>query len=94
VAVYRSVEAFLAFGNAPSGLHGSGFFPPKRSFSRLQDMTLKPCPKCGKKEGKLLDRRPSRLPYALQCGACGWLTDFVKLAAVAEKLWNEAKKPD
>jgi hypothetical protein len=54
---------------------------------------LKPCPKCGKREAKLLDRRPARFPFAVQCGACGWLTDFVKLPGVAEKLWNEAKKP-
>jgi hypothetical protein len=29
-----------------------------------------------------------------QCCACGWLTEYVKLQAVAEKLWNEAKKPE
>jgi hypothetical protein len=44
-------------------------------------------------EAKLLDRRPSRFPFAVQCGACGWLTEYVKLPAVAEKLWNEAEKP-
>jgi hypothetical protein len=26
------------------------------------------------------------------CGACGFTTDWVRLASVAEKLWNEAKK--
>lgn len=53
---------------------------------------LKPCPSCGKKEGKLADRRPARFPYAVICGACGWTTDWTRIAAVAEKLWNEAKK--
>jgi hypothetical protein len=55
--------------------------------------TLKACPACGKKEGKLIDRRPARFPFAVHCGACGWSTDYVKLRGVAEKLWNEAKRP-
>jgi hypothetical protein len=55
-------------------------------------MTLKACPACGKKEGKLVDRRPARFPFAVQCGACGWTTESVKIRGVAEKLWNEAKK--
>jgi len=54
---------------------------------------LKPCPACGKKEGKLVDRRPARFPYAVVCPACGWTTDWVRIAGVAEKLWNDAKKP-
>jgi hypothetical protein len=54
-------------------------------------MTLKACPNCGKKEGKLTDRRPARFPYAVICGACGWTTDWVRIPGVAEKLWNEAK---
>jgi hypothetical protein len=53
---------------------------------------LNPCPNCGKKEGKLVDRRPARFPYGVVCGACGFSTDFVKLEAVAVKLWSEAKK--
>jgi hypothetical protein len=28
----------------------------------------------------------------VQCRACGWSTDAVKLEAVAVKLWNEAKR--
>jgi hypothetical protein len=53
---------------------------------------LKPCPNCGKREGKLADRRPARFPYAVICTACGFTTDWTRLAGVAEKLWNEAKK--
>jgi hypothetical protein len=53
---------------------------------------LKACPNCGKKEGKLADRRPARFLYAVICGACGWTTDWVRIAGVAEKLWNDAKK--
>jgi len=54
---------------------------------------LKPCPHCGKKAGKLADRIPARFPYAVICGACGWTTDWVRIRGVAEKLWNETKKP-
>jgi Restriction alleviation protein Lar len=53
---------------------------------------LKPCPVCGKREGKLIENKPSRFPFRVQCTACGWMTDQVKLAAVAVKLWNEAKR--
>jgi hypothetical protein len=30
-------------------------------------------------------------PYRVECGACGFTTDFVKLPGVAAKLWDEAK---
>jgi hypothetical protein len=63
--------------------------PPRAS----QASALNACPNCGKKQGKLADRRPARFPYAVICGACGYATDWVRIAAVAEKLWNEAKKP-
>ena len=63
-----------------------------RASSTDDAKSLKPCPNCGKKEGKLADRRPARFPYAVICGACGWTTDWVRIAGVAEKLWNEAKK--
>jgi hypothetical protein len=56
-------------------------------------MTLKPCPRCGKKQGELVENMGARFPFYVTCRACGWLTEFVKLRAVAEKLWNEAKKP-
>ena len=44
---------------------------------------LKPCPACGRKEGKLVDRRPTRFPYAVICRGCGWSTDFVRISDVA-----------
>jgi len=44
---------------------------------------LKPCPNCGKREGKLANRRPTRFPYAVNavraagrqtgCVFRGWL---------------------
>jgi hypothetical protein len=34
---------------------------------------------CGKKQGKLVDRRPARFPYAMVCVACGWTTDWVRI---------------
>ena len=53
---------------------------------------LKPCPACGKRAGELIENKPARFPYRVQCRACGWSTDAVKLATVAAKLWNDAKK--
>jgi uncharacterized Zn finger protein len=53
---------------------------------------LKACPNCGKKEGKLVERRGARFPFYVHCGACGWATESVKIRGVAEKLWNEAKR--
>jgi len=53
---------------------------------------LKPCPNCGKREGKLLDRRPARFPFAVVCGACGYTTTWVRLAGVAQEIWNKAMK--
>lgn len=55
--------------------------------------TLKACPSCGKKEGRVVERLGARFPYYAACRACGWATESVKLQAIAEKLWNEAKKP-
>ena len=53
---------------------------------------LKACPACGKQAGELIEEKASRFPFRVQCKACGWMTDQVKLAAVAVKLWNEAKR--
>jgi hypothetical protein len=53
---------------------------------------LKACPACGKQAGKLIENEAVRLPFRVQCRACGWSTDAVKLEAVAVKLWNEAKR--
>jgi hypothetical protein len=36
--------------------------------------------------------KAARFPHRVQCRACGWSTDAVKLEAVAAKLWNEAKR--
>lgn len=55
-------------------------------------MTLKACPRCGKKEGQIVESIGSRFPFAAHCRACGWWTEHVKIRAVAEKLWNDAKK--
>src|ERR1051325_1315781 len=32
-------------------------------------MALNPCPNCGKRGGKLADRRPARFPFAVVCSA-------------------------
>ena len=53
---------------------------------------LKACPACGKQAGELIEDKTSRFPFRVKCSACGWMTDQVKLAAVAVKLWNEAKR--
>lgn len=42
--------------------------------------------------GELIENKAVRLPFRVQCRACGWSTDAVKLEAVAVKLWNEAKR--
>jgi len=53
---------------------------------------LKTCPVCGEEKGAVASSRGSRFPFAVQCRACGWSTDFVKLPGIAAKLWNEAKR--
>jgi hypothetical protein len=42
--------------------------------------------------GELIENKTSRFPFLVQCSACGWMIDQVKLEAVAVKLWNEAKR--
>ena len=54
--------------------------------------SLKACPACGKQAGELIEDKTSRFPFRVKCSACGWMTDAVKLGAVAMKLWNEAKR--
>jgi hypothetical protein len=54
--------------------------------------SLKACPACGKQAGELIESKAARFPFRVQCRACGWSTDAVKLEAVAVKLWNEAKR--
>jgi Restriction alleviation protein Lar len=58
----------------------------------MDSENLKPCPACGKQAGKLIENKSARFAFRVQCGACGWMTDAVKLGAVAVKLWNEAKR--
>ena len=53
---------------------------------------LKACPGCGKRAGKLIENKDVRFPFRVQCGACGCMTDGVKLEPVAVKLWNESKR--
>ena len=47
---------------------------------------LAACPACGKQAGELIENKASRFPFRVQCKACGWMTDQVKLATVAVKL--------
>lgn len=58
----------------------------------MKNDNLEPCPTCGKQAGELIEDKASRFPFRVQCGACGWMTDAVKLGAVAVKLWNDAKR--
>ena len=53
---------------------------------------LKPYPACAKPAGELVESKGARFPFRAHCRACGWSTDAVKLATVAVKLWNEAKR--
>ena len=52
---------------------------------------LDPCPKCGKREGELIDSGRTRFRYYVTCKACPFMTHLAKTSAVAVKLWNEAK---
>jgi uncharacterized Zn finger protein len=54
---------------------------------------LKACPACGKKQGEVVENHGARFPFTVHCRACGWSTPSVKLRVIAEKLWNEARKP-
>ncbi len=53
---------------------------------------LKPCPACGKEAGELIEDEGSRFPFRVRCAACGWITEPVKLRAVAVDQWNDAKR--
>jgi hypothetical protein len=54
--------------------------------------SLNACPACGKQAGELIENKSARFAFRVQRRACGWMTDAVKLEAVAVKLWNEAKR--
>jgi hypothetical protein len=43
-------------------------------------------------DGRTIEASAARFPFRVQCRACGYSTDAVKLASVAAKLWNEAKR--
>jgi len=60
--------------------------------SAVVEARLKPCPACGKQGGELVKREGAQFPCGVQCRACGWTTDFVKLPSIAVKLWNEAQR--
>ncbi len=58
----------------------------------LTNEGLKRCPNCGEEAGELKKSElPTRLPYRVECLACGFMTGFRKAADIAAKLWNEAK---
>lgn len=64
-----------------------------RRMSAVDSDALKPCPNCGKKTGQLKKSElPSRFPWRVECGGCGFATEFVRLPGVASKLWNEVKR--
>ena len=58
----------------------------------IDNEKLKACPACGKQAGELIEEKALRFPYRVQCRACNWSTDAVKLEAVGVKVWNEAKR--
>jgi hypothetical protein len=60
--------------------------------SMASNEDLKPCPACGKQAGELIENKAARFAFRVQCRACGWTTDQVKIEPVAVKLWNEAKR--
>ena len=52
---------------------------------------LGPCPRCGKREGEVVNAGAGRFPFFVTCKACSFMTDRVRTAGVAIKLGNEAK---
>ena len=59
--------------------------------TRADETELGPCPRCGKREGELINAGAGRFPYRVSCKSCSFMTDRVRTAGVAMKLWNEAK---
>ena len=54
---------------------------------------LGPCPRCGKREGKVRDAGAGRFfPWFVICQECSWSTDPVRNQLVAVKLWNDANR--
>jgi ssDNA-binding Zn-finger/Zn-ribbon topoisomerase 1 len=56
-----------------------------------EDTELGPCPKCGKREGKMLDIGRGKFRFYVICGACSFMTPVARTEGIAAKLWNEAK---
>ena len=52
---------------------------------------LGPCPRCGKREGELIDVKIGRFRWLVICLACGWSTGAMRIKGVAVRRWNEAK---
>jgi hypothetical protein len=61
---------------------------------RKRTHELGPCPACGAHAGELKTARGTNFPYRVQCAECGWRTGSTGLAAVAVRIWNEAKPQD
>jgi hypothetical protein len=58
---------------------------------RVADPALGPCPRCGKITGELVNAGAGRFPFFVTCIACSFMTERVRTAGIAAKLWNEAK---
>jgi hypothetical protein len=58
---------------------------------RGADPALGPCPRCGKNTGELVSTGAGRFPFFVTCNACSFMTERVRTAGIAAKLWNEAK---
>jgi len=52
---------------------------------------LKPCASCGKRTGELKITPGAKFPYHIQCSACGFSTEPVKLPGIAVARWTAAK---
>ena len=56
-----------------------------------QGIELCPCPRCGKREGKLMDAGHGRFRFYASCMGCSFMTQVARAEGIAVKLWNEAK---
>lgn len=55
------------------------------------DVKLGPCPKCGKRAGKVHDAKAGRFPFFVMCGNCTWSTGGARTEGIAVQLWQDAK---
>ena len=67
--------------------------PNDSHYHRRPQRTVRPgpCPRCAKREGKLIVAGAGRFPFFVMCAACQFHTDHAGSAGVATKFWNEAK---